>query len=79
MFYLLVWQKSCVNFVVQISYCQLNKDIFWKLTEISGYVLIDFSHTVKAATLIFISGRSLAISSAKQGKSGSIYNLVKNL
>ena len=40
-------------------------------------VLIDFSLTVKAATLIFIFGRSLAISSAKQGKSGSIYNLVK--
>ena len=41
-------------------------------------ILIDFSLTVKAATLIFISGRGLAISSAKQGKSGSIYNLVKN-
>ena len=40
--------------------------------------LIDFSLTVKAATLIFISGRGSAISSAKQGKSGSIYNLVKN-
>ena len=41
-------------------------------------VLIDFSLTVKAATLIFISGRGSAISSAKEGKSGSIYNLVKN-
>ena len=41
-------------------------------------VLIDFSLTVKAATLIFIYGRGSAISSAKQGKSGSIYNLVKN-
>ena len=41
-------------------------------------VLLDFSLTVKAATLIFISGRCSAISSAKQGKSGSIYNLVKN-
>ena len=40
-------------------------------------VFIDFSLTVKAATLIFISGRCLAISSAKEGKSGSIYNLVK--
>ena len=39
-------------------------------------VLIDFSLTVKAATLIFISGRGLAISSANQGDSGSIYNLV---
>ena len=30
-------------------------------------ILIDFSLTVKALTLIFISGRDLAISSAKQG------------
>ena len=41
-------------------------------------VLIDFSLSVKAATLILISGRGSAISSAKQGKTGSIYNLVKN-
>ena len=41
-------------------------------------VLIDFSLTVKAATLIFISGRGSAISSAKEGKSGCIYNLVKS-
>ena len=41
------------------------------------YVLLDFSLTVKAATLIFISGRCSAISSAKEGKSGYIYNLVK--
>ena len=40
-------------------------------------VLIDFSLTVKAATLIFIFGRCSATSSAKEGKSGSIYNLVK--
>ena len=42
-------------------------------------VLLDFSFTVKAATLIFISGRGSAISSAKKGKSGFIYNLVKYL
>ena len=41
-------------------------------------VLIDFLLTVKAATLIFKSGRGSAISSAKHGKSGSIYNLVKD-
>ena len=41
-------------------------------------VLLDFSLTVKAVTLILISGRCSAISSAKQGKSGPIYNLVKN-
>ena len=33
-------------------------------------VLIDFSLTVKAATLIFISERGSAISSAKEGKLG---------
>ena len=37
-------------------------------------VLLDFSLTVKAATLIFISGYG----SAKEGKSGFIYNLVKS-
>ena len=41
-------------------------------------ILLDFSLTVKAATLIFISGRVSAISSAKEGKSGFIYNLVKS-
>ena len=42
-------------------------------------VLLDFSLTVKAATLIFIYGCDSAISSAKEGKSGFIYNLVKRL
>ena len=41
-------------------------------------VLIDFSLTVKVTTLIFISGGGSTISSAKQGKSGSFYNLLKN-
>ena len=41
-------------------------------------IILDFSLTVKAATLIFISGRGSAISSAKEGKSGFIYNLVKS-
>ena len=35
-------------------------------------LLIDFSLTAKAVTLIFISGRVSAISSAVQGKSGFI-------
>ena len=49
------------------------------LHALSAKVLIDFLLIVKAATLIFISGRISAISSAKQGKSGSIYNLVMKL
>ena len=39
-------------------------------------ILLDFSLLVKAATLIFISGRGSAISFAKQGKSGSSYFFV---
>ena len=42
------------------------------------WVLIDFPLTVTAVTLIFIPRRGSAISSAKQGKLGSIHNLVKN-
>ena len=45
---------------------------------IVSYLLLDFSPTVKAATLIFISGCGSAISSAKEGKSGLIYNWVKS-
>ena len=41
-------------------------------------ILLGFSLTVKAATFIFISGRGSAISSAKEGKSGFIHNLVKS-
>ena len=44
----------------------------------SGDILLDFSLTVKAATLIFISGCGSAIPSAKEGKSGFIYNFVKS-
>ena len=38
----------------------------------TAIVLLDFSLTVKAATLIFISRCGSAISSAKEGKSGFI-------
>ena len=41
-------------------------------------ILIDFSLTVKVATLILISGRDSVISSAMEGKSGFIYNSVKS-
>ena len=42
-------------------------------------LLLDFLLTVKAATLLLISGCGSAISSAKERKSGFIYNLVKSL
>ena len=45
---------------------------------ISFNYIKDFSLTVKAVTLLFISVLGLAISSAKEGKSGFIYNLVKS-
>ena len=48
-----------------------------KIHSIYFYILIDFSLTVKAATLIFISGRGSAISSAKEWKSGFIGREVK--
>ena len=41
-------------------------------------LLLDFSLTVKAATLIFIPGCGSTVSSAKEEKSGFIYNLVKS-
>ena len=41
-------------------------------------ILLDFSLTVKAATLTFISGCGSAISFTEEGKSGFIYNLVKS-
>ena len=42
-------------------------------------LLLDFSFTVKAATLIFISGCGSAISSPKEGKSGFILSFCKEL
>ena len=42
------------------------------------FILLDFSLTVKVATLKFISGCGSAILSSKEGKSGLIYNLVKS-
>ena len=60
---------------VEYYFCDVVGDSF---VVVSISVLIDFSLTVKAATLIFIYGRGSEISSVKQGKSESICNLVKN-
>ena len=64
------------------------KMYFWKGNSLTSerssvkqnfvIILIDFSLTVKAATLIIIYGCGLAILSAKEWKSGFIYNLVKS-
>ena len=58
----------------QINFRRMMRD----MSYLKILVLIYFSHTVKAATLKIITGRGWAISSAKEGKSGSIYNLVKS-
>ena len=42
-------------------------------------VLLHFSLSVKAVTLIFISGRDLAISSTHEGKTGNINGKTENL
>ena len=62
----------------QITLGNVKSQIIYQPMQGSAQILLDFSLTVKAATLIFISGRGSAISSAKQWKSGPIYNLVKN-
>ena len=41
-------------------------------------IFIGFSLTAKAAILILMSGRGLAISSAEEGKSVFIYNVIKS-
>ena len=53
-------------------------NIFYMLACPETVLLLDFSLSVKAATLIFLSGCDSAISSAKEVKSGFIYNLVKS-
>ena len=50
----------------------------FRLTKWGFVVLLDFSLSVKAATLIFISGCDSAISTSTKGKSGFIYSLVKS-
>ena len=65
----MTWQRI-ISFNI-LDFCLTNENV-------RKEVLIDFSLTVKAATLIFISGRYSAISSAKEGNSGFIYNLVKS-
>ena len=56
--------------------CSLSYLVPWPAKN--WLLLLDFSLTVKVATLIFISVCGSAISSAKEGKSGFIYNLVKS-
>ena len=54
--------------IVVYKYWRVNI-VFGRTGSLSLQLLLDFSLTVKAATLIFISGRGSAISSAKEGRS----------
>ena len=77
----IIAKKKFENLIFsQMTYREISRLNRISLLSIQSHnlVSIDVSLTVKAVTLIFISGRCLAISSAKQGKSDSIYNLVKN-
>ena len=57
--------------------CKQKRKHVQNFRRFTTVILLDFTLTVKAASLIFISGCASAISSAKEGKSGFIYNLVK--
>ena len=65
--------KSIFSFICILSWPDL--DVFLQddglgLGAQLKLILLNFLVTVKAATLIFISGHGLAISSAKEGKLG---------
>ena len=69
---------TSVFLLIRKSYTKCDSLPVWEPCLEVIKVLLDFSLTVKATTLIFISGRGSAISSAKEGKSGFIYKLVKS-
>ena len=57
---------------------QVLGQLYWSYNTNTVIYYFNFLLTVKAVTLIFISGCGSAISSAKEGKSGFIYNLIKS-
>ena len=72
----LFWRLVLISLVVKMKLVYLYRfndsmRFFFHSMEPRNHLLIDFSLT-KAATLIFLYGCGLAISSAKEGKSGSI-------
>ena len=68
--------SQILHLSTQKSVCATNFGLFGEIG--ANFPVSCESLTVKATTLIFIPVRGSAISSAKEGKSGSIYNLVKN-
>ena len=74
-----LYHNMCLVLKQDLYTCYILQTFFFPETNLTFHqVLLDFSLTVKAATVIFISGRGSAISSAKEGKAGFIYNLVKS-
>ena len=75
---------SCVKLLAHVHkrkiarHAQSQLLILQMITLKLDSVLLDFSLTVKAATLTFISGCDSAILSIKEGKSDFIYNLLKS-
>ena len=57
----MMWIRSI--FIQEVHICRSSLDVYQY--EIILVILLDFSLTVKGATLIFISGRGSAIPSAK--------------
>ena len=70
--------NNCIQSFTSLSLNNSRMVVFSYKRKYVHEVLLDFSLTVKAETLILISECGSAISSAKEGKSGFIYNLVKS-
>ena len=80
---LYLWKSIFTCPWASISFCYFNNPatdytkLHGKMYRNQFLVFWSYSVTVKATTLIFISGRGSAISTVQEGKSGSIY-LVKS-
>ena len=59
-------QSKKLNPIRDSSFSCVRQSIMYEKAAFCRIVLTDMSFTVKAATLIFISGRGLAISSARE-------------
>ena len=67
----------CIDWKSEVQIATIHKVLCIGACVFIRSSIIERLLSVKMATLIFISERGSAISSAKQGKSGSIYKLVK--
>ena len=63
---------------MDVHVCIFMKALMGRLMDGWIHVLLHFSLSVKAVTLIFISGRDSAISSTHEGKTGNINGKTEN-